>query len=99
MKNWLLGLDELTFSVIDKFSKIAANTYGSGVAPKRIDITGGTTMPKPAATLDKNEIQTNIARMQPPLGLLGQTPTAKQASQPKPEKEDDRDSDNLRRAA
>jgi len=98
-KSWLLELDGLTFSVIDKFSKLASNSYGSGVAPKRIDITGGTTLPKPAPTIDKNSLMFDIGRAQPTLGLLGQTPTAKQASQPKPEKDDDRDSDNLRRAA
>lgn len=50
----------------------------------------------PKETVDKNKLQSDIARMQPLLGLLGQAPTAKQAEKPK-ESEDDRD--HLRHAA
>jgi hypothetical protein len=95
MKSWLLGLDDTTSSLIDKFKQLAQNSYGNGAPPKRINITGGTTMPKSAPTIDKNELLTSIARQQPALGLFGQTPTAKQAHQPKP-KDNERDSDRTR---
>ena len=98
MKSWLLSLDETTFGLIDKFKQLAANSYGNGAAPKRIEITGGTTAAKPAAVLDKNEVLASIARAQPLLGLRGQTPTAKQVAQSKP-KDKEHDGDNLRRAA
>ena len=90
-KGWLLSLDTATFAAIDKFKGLAANTWGGGAdAPKRIEITGGTTVPKPAATVDKNEIATNIARMQPRLGLFGQIPPAKTQEKEKQENERDR---------
>jgi hypothetical protein len=52
-----------------------------------------------ATTVDRNKLQSDIARQQPALGLLGQTPTAAHAQQskPKPEKKDqERDSDRTR---
>jgi hypothetical protein len=98
MKNWLLGLDELTFSAIEKFKEISANTWGSGAPLARVMVTGGTAMPAAKPTVDKNELTMNIARMQPALGLFGQIPPAAQAQQSKskPEREQERDSDRTR---
>jgi hypothetical protein len=52
----------------------------------------------PKESVDENRLQSDIARQQPALGLLGQTPTAAQAQQPnpKPEKDQERDSDRTR---
>lgn len=88
MKSWLLSLDDLTFSAIDKFKQLALNSWGSGgTAPKRIDITGGTTAGKPPAVVDKNEVLASIARAQPRLGLFGQIPPAKTQEKEKQENE------------
>jgi len=109
--NALNSLDNFTFSAIEKFKVLSANSFGPGSSKSlaggsqlsatdaskfydAVGMKGGGPKPK-----DNEVIKSDIARMQPPLGLFGQTPTAKQASQPKPEKEDDRDSDHLRRAA
>jgi hypothetical protein len=97
-KGWLLSLDTATFAAIDKFKQLAANTYGGDTtAPKRITITGGTTGPAPATTVDKNEIATNLARAQPQLGLFGQIPPAK--TQEKKDQDNERDRQRLPTAA
>lgn len=96
-KGWLLSLDTATFSAIDKFKTLAANTYGGGVAPKRIEITGGTTVPAPSKTVDKNEVLASISRAQPRLGLFGQIPPAK--TQEKETQDNERDRLRLPAAA
>lgn len=90
-KGWLLSLDTATLAAIDKFKQLAANSWGGGgELPKRVEITGGTTVPAPAKTVDKNEVMANIARMQPRLGLFGQIPPAKTQEKEKQENERDR---------
>ena len=99
-KGWLLSLDTATFAAIDKFKLLASNTWGGGAdAPKRIEVTGGTTAAKPAATVDKNEITANIARAQPRLGLFGQIPPAPVKNQEKEKQANERDRERLQSAA
>lgn len=50
-------------------------------------------------TKNPADLQRQIALAQPPLGLFGQTPTAKQASEPKPTQDNKNDRDRLPRAA
>jgi len=79
-KGWLLDLDAATFSAIDKFKALAANTWGGGGdAPKRIAVTGGSTAPAPTATVDPEVIKRNISLQQQQLGVYGSTLTALEA--------------------
>lgn len=100
VKDALLRLDEFTFSAIAKAKELAGNSYGNPPsvgrgtrAGREGDLDSVLSPGKP--TVDNRDVTQNLARAQPLLGLFGQTQTAK----PKPEKETDRDSDNLRRAA
>lgn len=99
MKSWLLGLDDLTFGAIDKFKQIAHSTYSTGAPPPlRINVTGGAMAPAAAKVVDKDALQSQIARMQPCLGIMGQAPTSKQAKAPMvPEREQEKADDRADR--
>jgi hypothetical protein len=73
----------LTQSAADELYKAAGTTAPFNAA------TGAGTSKLPS------DAQNAIAKLQPPLGLYGQTPTAKQAAKPKPEDKDN-DRDHLR---
>lgn len=80
IKGWLLSLDEFTFSALDKFKTLASNTWGGAGAPKRIEVTGGTTAPPPPPKpVDPEVIKRNISLQQQQLGLYGSTLTALEA--------------------
>jgi hypothetical protein len=80
------------------FSALSDNAYSNPALARGLDNAANGFRPG-GGSKDKNVLLHEIQMAQPPLGVFGQTPTAKQIAQQTPEKESDNDRDRDRRAA